>query len=199
MKGLLSNPYHGPLAITAICTILGLLPERLQDLLQYELSAIQTGEWWRLVTGHLVHLGWEHTVMNLAGLWLIWHLFLNSEISLKSCVYWLPVLALGTSAGLLLWSPEVDWYRGLSGVLHGVLVYLLLQQVRRQPRWSILGLLLIAGKLTWEQLTGPLPGSESWVDGRVIVDAHLYGGISGVLSWGIERSYLRLIRQEVTG
>ncbi|MCU7813503.1 MAG: rhombosortase [Candidatus Thiodiazotropha sp. (ex Notomyrtea botanica)] len=199
MKGLLSNSYHCPLAITAVCIILGLLPERFQDLLQYELSAIQTGEWWRLVTGHFVHLGWEHTVMNLAGLWLISHLFLSAEMRMKSWCYWLPALALGTSAGLLLWSPEVAWYRGLSGVLHGVLVYLLLRQVWRQPRWSVLGLLLIAGKLTWEQLTGPLPGSESWVDGRVIVDAHLYGGIGGVLLWGIECSYLRLIRQEVTG
>ena len=39
----------------------------------------------------------------------------------------------------------------------------------------------VAGKLLWEQTVGPLPGSESSAGGTVIVNAHLYGAVGGVL------------------
>lgn len=199
MKSLSVGPLICPLAITAICTLLGLLPDAVADHLQYRHSAILAGEWWRLVTGHFVHLSWSHLLMNLAGLWLIWQLFLSQENPIPYCLYRLPLLTLGTSLGLLLLSPEVAWYRGLSGILHGLLGLALLQQLARQPLSSSILLALIAGKLAWEQLSGPLPGSESWTAGRVIVDAHLYGMLSGVLLWVFERSYSFLIDHEVAG
>ena len=31
-------------------------------------SRLPTGEWWRLVTGHLVHMDWQHYAMNMMGL-----------------------------------------------------------------------------------------------------------------------------------
>jgi membrane associated rhomboid family serine protease len=44
--------------------------------------------------------------------------------------------------------------------------------------------LLVCGKLLWEQAVGPLPGSAEVAGGKVIVDAHLYGAIGGlVLGW----------------
>ena len=41
--------------------------ERLRMLLQYDRAALAAGEWWRLVTAHLVHLGWDHLALNVAG------------------------------------------------------------------------------------------------------------------------------------
>ncbi|MCU7842622.1 MAG: rhombosortase [Candidatus Thiodiazotropha sp. (ex Monitilora ramsayi)] len=193
------KPVYCPILVTLLCLTPGLLPEGGEDLLQYQRTAVQTNEWWRLITAHFVHLGWEHLLMNLAGLWLIWHLFVRHENALTGCAFRLPLLALGTSLGLLWLTPEVSWYRGLSGVLHGLLITSLLHQASIQPRSSIALLSLIMTKIAWEQLSGPLPGSESWVAGRVIVDAHLYGGISGVLIWGIERGYSQLRHHEVTG
>ena len=87
----------------------------------------------------------------------------------------------------------------LSGILHGLLVFALLQQLTQQPRSTALLLTLVAGKIAWEQLAGPLPGSESWTGGRVIVDAHLYGALSGTLLWAAERIYATMIHQEVAG
>ena len=40
--------------------------------------------------------------------------------------------------------------------------------------------LLLAAKLFWEYMNGPLPGSESMTGGRVIVEAHLYGAMAGL-------------------
>ena len=42
--------------------------------------------------------------------------------------------------------------------------------------------MIVAGKLAWEQFAGPLPGSESGSGGPVIVDAHLYGAVGGLLA-----------------
>ncbi len=198
MKGLKLNSYYCPLAIALICLILALLPETIQDDLQYQQTLTKSGEWWRLFSAHFVHLGWAHLTMNLAGLAVIWHLFVAPGRAPALCAFHIPLLALGTALGLLWFNPEVAWYRGLSGVLHGLIVVSLLQQIRNQPGFSSLMLLLIAAKIAWEQFTGPTPGSEAWISGRVIVDAHLYGGISGVILWTAELGYKRLFHHEVT-
>lgn len=198
MKGLKLNNYYCPVVIALICLILAIAPGTIQDALQYQQASIRNGEWWRLISAHLIHIGWAHLVMNLAGLILIWHLFITPEKNRVICVVHLPLLALGTALGLLWLNPELSWYRGLSGVLHGLIVISLLQQLKDQPGFSVLLLLLIAAKIAWEQLSGPTPGSEAWVSGRVIVDAHLYGGISGVILWTTELSYKRLFQYEAT-
>ena len=40
---------------------------------------------------------------------------------------------------------------------------------------------VVAAKVAYEQLAGPLPGSEATSGGAVIVDAHLYGVIGGTV------------------
>jgi len=193
------SAYRCPLIISVLCLVLTLLPQDLTPLFQYERSLILQGEGWRLISGHLVHLGWNHLLMNLLGFWLIWHLFLSKENALAYCLYRLPLLTIGTSLGLLMLSPEVAWYRGLSGVLHGLLSLALLHQLKQQAGMSSLLLILLSAKLIWEQTSGPLPGSEPWIDGRVIVDAHLYGALCGVILWLLERSYTFLTHREVAG
>jgi rhomboid family GlyGly-CTERM serine protease len=106
---------------------------------------------------------------------------------------------LGTALGLGLFSPEVAWYRGLSGGLHGLLVLGLFRQWSKHPRYTAFMLLLIFSKLLWEQTSGAIPGSESWIAGRVVVDSHLYGAICGGIIWLIERTYSQLNKSEVIG
>jgi hypothetical protein len=43
----------------------------------------------------------------------------------------------------------------------------------------LLGLLVVA-KVIWEQLSGPLPGSEGLAGAAVVVNAHLYGALAGI-------------------
>lgn len=177
-----------PLLFGLACILIALLPETLLVKLQYHRTQIFEGEWWRLLSAHMTHLGWGHLSMNLAGFWLILLLFPNIQQPGR-CLILLFLLMLGTSAGLWLFSPEVSWYRGLSGILHGLLCWGLLSQLKSHPPVSLSILTLIVIKLLWEQWQGPLPGSESLADGSVIVDAHLYGTVSGGILWGLVTIY----------
>jgi hypothetical protein len=82
-------------------------------------------------------------------------------------------------AGFVLFEPQLQWYVGLSGVLHGALAAGVVAWWRHETRPLALALtLVLVGKLAWEQWHGALPLSG---DMPVIVDAHLYGAVGGFL------------------
>lgn len=172
-------PHLLPVIIAASAIGIAIAGEQTQALLRYQREAIFAGEWWRLFTGHLVHLGNTHTVMNVLGLALVWGLLWQSLTPLQ----WLFV-TLGSAGGIglgLLWlNPELAWYVGLSGLLHGLFVAGVLADMLRGGRREVLLLAAIAVKLMYEQFSGPLPGTAEFADGPVVVDAHLYGAIAGM-------------------
>jgi rhomboid family GlyGly-CTERM serine protease len=147
--------------------------------LQYERRALAAGQLWRLITAHLVHLNAWHAVLNLAGLGLLTGLFPRSYTALE----WLAVAlasALAIDAGLWFGDPWVEWYVGLSGVLHGVLAAGAIAWWRAESRtFAALLSLILTAKLAYEQTRGPLPFSGSL---PVVVDAHLYGAIGGAIT-----------------
>lgn len=146
--------------------------------LRYDRAALGEGEWWRVLGAHLVHLGPSHLALNIAGLALVgwltgraWGAAGWSAITLAA--------AIAVCAGLWFLDPAVDWYVGLSGVLHGMLAAGLLPGLlRREPERLLLALLLV-GKLVWETVAGPLPGSEASAGGPVLVQSHCYGALGG--------------------
>jgi len=180
----LLHSYAVPLAVAAIVLLLALGGDAARDALRYQYDAFSNGQWWRWWTGHLVHLGWSHAALNLAGLALVWAL-VGGHLSNAGWLWVIGGSALGISLGLLFLNPELTWYVGFSGVLHGMLVAGALAGIRGRglggDRTDLLLLVVVAGKLAWEQAAGPLPGSESGAGGNVIVDAHLYGGVLGLL------------------
>ena len=54
---------------------MSLLGESGRLALRYEREAVLQGEYWRLLTGHLVHGTWLHLLLNGAGLGLVAALF----------------------------------------------------------------------------------------------------------------------------
>lgn len=148
--------------------------------LRYEREGILNGQVWRLLTGHLMHLGWPHLLLNLAGLALLWIIF-GRLLSFARWIVALTCCALGVSLGLLLFHPELDWYVGMSGVLHGMFVIGAVAGIRSGYRaeWLLLGLLTL--KLAWEQIQGATSATTEFIGGAVIVDAHLYGAITGLI------------------
>ena len=148
--------------------------------LRNERSAIIDGQWWRLLSGNFVHLSWAHLWMNLAGLLLIWML-LGRLLSLGQWLMVITTSSLAVGLGLLAFDPQLDWYVGLSGMLHGMFVAGLINNIQRGYRLEWLLLIGLIAKLIWEQTSGALPGSTELAGGAVIVDAHLYGAISGLL------------------
>lgn len=173
-----------PLVIGTIALLIQFGGNEASEWLRYDRSDIIAGELWRTISGHLVHLGWPHLLMNLIGLLLIWLLF-GHLIKSRSWLWICLGSAIGISAGMLLFNPELKWYVGLSGVLHGMFVAGAMVSIKAGYRAELLLLLLLTGKLVWEQLVGPLPGSTEFAGGNVIVDAHLYGAISGAMVTGI--------------
>lgn len=174
------RPYCLPLGLTLSVTLLALGGSGLTAILRFDRAALLHGEVWRLFTGHLVHLGWSHTGLNVAGLAVIWALVGHTFNNRQWCLV-IAGLMLGTSLGLLIFNPALDWYVGLSGVLHGMLVAGALAGIRSGEHGAYVLLALLVIKLVWEQLAGPLPGAEATAGGTVIVDAHLYGGLSGLV------------------
>ncbi len=170
-----------PAGLILVAAALMLGGDAVREWLAFERDAIRDGEVWRIITGHLVHLGWPHFALNAAGLALVWTLVGGAY----KPAGWLLIIFTSIAAidlGLWIFNPQLQWYVGLSGALHGVLAAGLMMSCR-QPRIerTILSLLLLC-KLAWEQFNGPLPGSEGSSGGHVVVDAHLYGAIGGMLA-----------------
>lgn len=169
-----------PAVVLGIFTImLGVGGEAARQLLRYDRSAILNDlELWRLFSGHFVHLGWPHLLLNLVGCLLVWFLF-RGEFRLWQWALILVSGALFISAGFLLLDPNLGWYVGLSGLLHGLFAAGLLSWLRHPCPEALVVSVLFVGKILWEQIAGPLPLSGDAAGGPVIVAAHLYGALAG--------------------
>ena len=158
-----------------------LLPEidggAARDALSYQRTALAEGQWWRLLTAHFVHLDLEHAALNAMGLVLMWALFARDYPPLRWLAIYLGT-ALTVSAGLWWFSPEVAWYVGASGALHGVMTAGTVAHLRRGDLDGWILAIFIVVKLGYEQYAGALPFAGS---PDTVVDAHLYGAIGGVV------------------
>lgn len=168
-----------------VFSILLLLPILLmlvdgQAHLRYQSLATINHEYWRWVTGHWVHLSWGHLWMN----WLALLILMLSFFDLFNTRVWV-IFAIAfsmlISVGFILFSSQLVWYVGLSGLLHGLFVVCMLADRKLSCAIRSVFLLALSAKLIWEQLYGALPGSTELAGGNVIVDAHLFGAISGLI------------------
>lgn len=144
--------------------------------LLYDRAAITTGELWRVWSGHLVHFGWPHLVVD-AGLLVIvgwiaeknhpWFLrigFLLMPAFISACMFWL--------------EPDMARYGGLSAFNLGVLLYVAAQGWRRDwTDWFWPAVIAIyIGELFYEYYRGGQGGGAIRFDDpgiRVATGAHL--------------------------
>jgi len=141
----------------------------------------------------LVHLNTQHLALNIAGLLTIGLLFSSAFRSL----WWIAALAasaIASAYGVFYYSLETDWLVGLSGALHGLFVYAVLRS-----RASFIWIAALVIKLTVEQKPDWLPANnmsqftEQLINNPVIVDAHLWGAIGGLVFFLIARSFATLL------
>jgi hypothetical protein len=86
----------------------------------------------------------------------------------------------------LLWNPELFFYRGLSGVLHGLIVAGLLLNSFRNRWLSFLFVGLIFAKIIHEhQLNFQENSLQALIPVMVAVDSHLYGATAGLTFMGL--------------
>ncbi|MGE0080558.1 MAG: rhombosortase [Thiohalomonadaceae bacterium] len=179
-----------PATLALLSLAMALAGDDAAHLFRYERDAILHGQWWRVFTGHLPHLGWSHLGLNVAGLALVW-LLVGQALRPLEWVLVLGVTSLLNGLALLAFMPALQWYVGLSGVLHGLLLAGGLAAWRAGQRDALFIVVLVAGKVAWEQAVGPMPGSETAAGGPVVVEAHAYGAVAGVLAFLLVRSYRR--------
>ena len=164
--------------LAAACVLL-LLPSLTGEpgrlLLRYDREALAAGQWWRLLTAHVVHLGVRHALLNDLGLALMWALFAR-DYSVRQWAAVVLGAVVAIDAGLWLCDSTLEWYVGSSGALHGVMAAGALAHLRRgEPAGAVLALALLA-KLAYEYWAGALPFSAGL---PVVTSAHLYGVIGG--------------------
>jgi rhomboid family GlyGly-CTERM serine protease len=168
-------------ALALLCLALAAGGDEARELGRYERLAIENGEYWRLVTAHLVHLSIGHLWPNLAALAILG--LLLDDVFRNADWWWVAaVSAAAIDAGLYLYQPGVFWYVGLSGVLHGVVAG---GAIALFTRHRVLGAVLALGltaKLGFEQIFGAVPFTAESVGGPVVVSAHLYGALGGALA-----------------
>jgi len=167
------------LALLCACLLL-LLPalggEPVRLALRYDRAALASGELWRLLSAHLVHLNFRHACVNVLGLALLWALFARDYTPRQWLLITCAAIA-AIDAGLWLWDSTLPWYVGSSGALHGVMAAGTLAHLRRRDLDSWILAIILVAKLTYEQLAGSMPFAG---DAHTIVDAHFYGAVGGL-------------------
>jgi rhomboid family GlyGly-CTERM serine protease len=178
LRSLNGDRGHG-IALLGVCAVIAAFElggETVRNALSFDRSGLGDGEWWRVLSAHFVHLDAQHAVLNGLGLVLMWALFARDYSPVRwAAIYCVACLAV--SAGLWWLSPEVTWYVGASGALHGVMAAGTLAHLKRRDLDGWILATFLVGKLAYEQVAGSMPfagGSDT------IVDAHLYGAIGGL-------------------
>lgn len=137
-------------------------------------------EFWRLWTGHWVHVGWIHFALNIFAFVCLPFIFPRVKVwQFIALLLTLPPLI---SLSFFYILPNIEAYAGLSGVLHGAYVCIAITHVAygRDRGFAALVLLFILLKVIWENTFGS-QGTAELIGSPVLIEAHLLGVIWGVL------------------
>jgi len=167
-----------------ICFAIYLLEPQASQWLAYYHTGIAQFEFWRLITATFCHTNLNHLLMNLSGLVITLALFMQTFNKMRL----LPLIVFNSlfiGVSLFLLESDVIWYVGFSGVLHGIFSYGAMHDIHQQDRWGYLlgGGLLI--KVAYEQVFGAEQSTIDLIGAPVLVNAHLYGVLAGILFYVI--------------
>lgn len=139
--------------------------------LSYSRNELSTGEIWRAITAHFIHLNWTHAGLNIAGLTLCG--LINPTIFRAKLIIQLLFFSIGISLMLWLFSPQVDNYIGFSGVLYGL--FLIALWPLKEDFFSLLMMISITAWAFWQWIFGAPIAEQKMIGGQIISIAHLYG------------------------
>ncbi len=182
--------WAAPLSLMVLLLLTQLLGDSGRAWLRYDRGLIAAGEWWRLLSGSFVHLGWWHLFLNEMGLAVL-VLLCPQPLSLSVWLRRLIFLSVGMSLGLYLWVPGLGSYVGMSGVIHGLFLLGLVPQVLKKDLIALGCLIYLFGKLGWEIYAGAPVSDETALGGRVVLESHLFGTLAALVYGLIFRTYTR--------
>ena len=168
-----------PLICAVFALFLVALGLDVRNALRLDLQLEVQGQWWRLLTAHWVHLGWYHGLLNAGGFFLVGWMHPKGHWLKWMCFYIFTSICISS---YLLFENNLSSYVGASGVLHGLLILAAFYSRWLELWRRALMILAITGKLVWEQTPMYSDTSvSSLIGGSVAVDAHLIGGLCGLL------------------
>jgi rhomboid family GlyGly-CTERM serine protease len=180
-----------PFLVILSLIIITLVGQKFAPIFLYDRAAILNGEYWRILTCHFVHTNWYHLFLNLTASLLVFSLFLH----LYSPFGWLigaTFCIIGISLSFLFFYPTLEWYMGLSGLLHGLFVMGIIGEIRKGNILYCFGLLAVTAKLSLEYFIGPSNITIEFINALVITNAHLSGAIMGCIT-----AYLIIFAQKI--
>lgn len=161
-----------------------------RPLLLHDRAALTEGELWRAWTGHLVHFGWPHFLVD-TGLLLIVGALLRAD-HLRFARWSLLLMPPFISAAIHWFDPTMLRYGGLSAVNLGLLVYVALQGWRRDwTDWFWPAVLIIyVAEVVFEILQGGRGGGMIRFDDptiRVATSAHIASAVFALGAFALAR------------
>jgi len=149
------------------------------ETLRYERDWRQSGQVYRLLTGHWVHVGWTHWSFNSISL-VIMASLTTPGWSIRRWLVNTVALALGISVLIYLFNPEVRDFAGHSGVLYGLFILGAVSLFRRDRIVAVLVAAAIIVKVLMEQFDFMDFNTSDFIGARVIIDSHMYGAILAI-------------------
>ncbi len=146
---------------------------------RYQRDWSSSGEVWRLLSAHWVHVGWTHWFLNCVSLVILVSLT-APQWSIKSWLIVTTIIALGISLLFTYFNPDLVAYVGHSGVIYGLFMLASFSLFRRDRLVASLIVAAIAIKLVMEQTGWFDFNSSSLIEAPVEVDAHLYGALIAI-------------------
>lgn len=165
-----------------IIVLLGLLGLVWVEGWQYARTEMENGQWLRLVSGHFAHGNVAHALMNGVGL-LLATVLAPTWMNRWPGLVLLSVMNLALGLVIYIAEPDVVIYRGLSGTLHGWVLLAVIMSPQFRPVWKCFMVLLIVGKVGWEQRVGHGSSTPAYLgnlEGSVLTEAHAYGATIGL-------------------
>ncbi|MDP5132977.1 MAG: rhombosortase [Paraglaciecola sp.] len=170
----------GPLVLLVVCVLLFLTEPTASHYLAYDRLQIEQFEWWRLFTGNLLHTNANHLGLNLAGVTLLWALH-GQYFTARHYLFMLLILSLCTTLGIYFFAKTLQWYVGLSGLLHGVFLLGAYFDIKHGLKTGWLLMIGVIAKVAHEQYFGASQDVANLIAAKVAVDAHLYGTLAGLI------------------
>ncbi len=150
------------------------------EYLEFSRRLILSGQIWRLWTAHFVHVSIQHLLINASAFAILYSLlFSKYKITVLLAVGFVSSLLI--SLALLSFTPYVEWYNGLSGLLHCLAVLYSLRSFTVSKSWVYLGFAgLISLKVIVEAFASSSENVNQHLGMIVIVEAHLLGVLVGL-------------------
>lgn len=167
--------------VIAVLLILGACEPLASQWLRFDRALMEPQQqWWRLLSAHWVHLSFAHLLGNVLAVGVFGYMA-GDSLNNRYGVLLLIWSTLWVGLGLYWYADYLERYVGFSGILHGVLLVAPCVSRHYSTRMATLIVCGIVLKVLWEQ--SPWyddMASYEYLGGRVEVNAHLFGALSGL-------------------